>query len=84
MDEEQPRISDEISPEHVAKMNLVAKNVAAIFPNDGFALLVFELEGEGRMNWISNGTREDLISALKGFVAALESTQPGAGGGTMQ
>lgn len=40
----------------------------------GFALLVFEF-GEvnaGRMNWISNAERADMIVALKEMVAQLE------------
>lgn len=40
----------------------------------GFALLVFPFgqEPEGRMNWISNGQREDMLVALKEFIARHE------------
>jgi len=39
----------------------------------GFALFVFPLgEGEGRMNYISNARREDMLAALKEFIARNE------------
>ena len=39
----------------------------------GFAILMFGMnENEGRMNYISNGERVDMISALKEFIAHLE------------
>ena len=40
----------------------------------GFALLVFDFDGAqgGRMNWVSNANRTDMIVALKEMVAQLE------------
>ena len=43
-------------------------------PGWGFALLVFPFaEGDGRMNYISNGKREDMLTALKELVERMES-----------
>ena len=42
-------------------------------PGWGFALLVFPFnEGDGRMNYISNAGRDDMLVALKEVVARME------------
>lgn len=38
----------------------------------GFNLLAFEFGEKGRMNYISNSEREDMIKTLKEFLANLE------------
>jgi len=46
---------------------------SALPPGYGFALLVFGLgETAGRMNYISNADREDMLAALKELVARFE------------
>lgn len=47
----------------------------------GFALLVFEFDQieSGRMNWVSNADRKDMIVALKEMVAQLEGLAGTAG-----
>lgn len=41
----------------------------------GFALLVFPLGGPGISNYVSNGTREDMIKALRETADRLEKNQ---------
>lgn len=64
-------------------MNTVATALDTIFNGEnckkedkkwGFALLVFPFgeKPNGRMNYISNGHREDMIVALKEFIARSE------------
>lgn len=45
----------------------------------GFALLMFGLAGDekSRMNYISNARREDLLTALKEFIARAEGRYDG-------
>lgn len=45
----------------------------------GFALLVFEFDREAQVNYISNANREDMIVALKAFVARAEGQAMAAG-----
>ena len=44
----------------------------------GFALLMFEFGDDKRMNWISNASRDDMLSALKEMVAKFEGRAPDA------
>lgn len=59
-----------------ARMNAVADALSDAFPEMGFALLIFKLgelgPEEGRMNYISNANREDMIIAMKELVANFE------------
>lgn len=47
----------------------------------GFGVLIFEFGKieRGRMNWISNAERADMIVALKEMIAQLEGRVPPAG-----
>jgi hypothetical protein len=42
------------------------------FPGMGVGLMVFDLDKPGRMNWISNANRADMIVAMKEFIARNE------------
>ena len=72
----------QISEEYRLQMNAVAHGLDKIFngeehakdPKVGFVLLVFEF-GEifdGRVNYISNGHREDVVTAMKELIARFE------------
>ncbi len=75
-------MSDPIVKRHRAKMNQIAHQLDEAFNGashglerkTGFALLVFDMGmvEAGRMNWISNAQRQDMIVALKEMVAQLE------------
>lgn len=40
--------------------------------NMGFALFVFDFGEGGRINYISNAQREDMLATLKAFIASCE------------
>lgn len=67
-----------IEQKHRAMMNGLADGLDDILNSDptaprvGFALLVFPLNQPGRMNYVSNGHRSDMIVALKEFLARNE------------
>lgn len=65
-------MSDSIESKHRAVMNAWADLLKEAFSGYGFALLVFDWGDKGRMNWISNAKREDMIAALKEAAATLE------------
>jgi hypothetical protein len=69
-----------IQAKHHNTMNSVAQALSEIFEGYGFALLVFDLEviQGGRMNWISNARREDMLVAMKEFIASCEGRVPPA------
>jgi hypothetical protein len=58
-----------------ASMNRVADIMADVFEGRGFALLVFPLNDDqgGFMNYISNAKRDDMLTAMREFIAATES-----------
>jgi hypothetical protein len=63
----------DIEQRHSKSMNDVAAVMANIFKGYGFALFVFPFNGDrGRMNYISNAEREDMVAALKEFIANSE------------
>lgn len=83
---------DAIQEKHRAKMNALAVTLDDMFNGEalpglprkrryGFALIVCDLNKieAGRMNWISNAERSDMIVALKEMVAQLEGRATGAG-----
>ena len=60
----------EIEVKHRELMNTVAGVLDDVFDGYGFCLLVFDQNTEeGRMNYISNSNRDDMITALKEFIA---------------
>jgi hypothetical protein len=60
----------------------IGKIIAGVLPPGwGFALLIFPFnEGGGRMNYISNAPREDMLVALKELVARMEGNFDDKGG----
>lgn len=65
---------DPIRPEHRQTMNEIGKILDhAINPSGerkyGFAFLVFDFGTGGYMNYISNSNREDMLIAMKEFIA---------------
>ena len=81
-----------IEDEYLAMMNSIAKTLDDIFngvdcaqgdKKTGFALLVFPFEditGTGRVNYISNADREDMLTSMKEFIARNEGRYMGEGG----
>lgn len=71
-------MSQPIEKQHFKTMNEIGRILdGAINPDGkksyGFALLVFPFNGDaGRMNYISNAEREDMIVAMKEFIANAE------------
>jgi len=56
-------------------MNDIALMLDSLTPEGyGFTLLMFKMngKGDGRMNYISNASREDMLAALKELVANFE------------
>jgi hypothetical protein len=54
--------------------NDIGRIIGMALPKEyGFALLIFGLgESDGRMNYISNASREDMLAALKELIARFE------------
>lgn len=62
--------AEPIEEAHRARMNQIAANLTLAFPGMGFCLLVFPFgDNDGRMNYISNSERSDMIVALEEFIA---------------
>lgn len=62
-----------IEPQHFTEMNRVAEAIDAIFDGYGFCLLVFDKDTtDGRMNYICNCNRADMICAMKELIANFE------------
>jgi len=54
-------------------MNVLAHDLAERLRPCGFALLVFDFaDPAGRLNYISNAHRTDMIAAMKGYIARNE------------
>ncbi|MES2729983.1 MAG: hypothetical protein V4621_07835 [Pseudomonadota bacterium] len=66
-----------IEEEHRALMNDVAQALKEVLDPLGFALLVFEKgDKAGRMNYICNCDRDDMVTAMKEFIANHEGRTP--------
>lgn len=76
-------MADPIQEEYRAKMQALAKMIDEMLNGDkqgddrdtGFAILMFDFKGpndRARMNYLSNSSREDMISAFKEAIAHLE------------
>lgn len=57
----------------VKQMNSLASVIDTTVKPHGFALLVFPLGHPGRVNYISNAKREDMIACMKEFIARNEA-----------
>lgn len=63
---------DAIEEQHRKVMNEVAHLLDQCFKGFGFTLLVFDWGDKGRMNYISNARREDMLTAMREFIAKHE------------
>lgn len=63
---------DPIVKEHHDAMNDLIQALMEMFPGKGVTLMVFDFGGKGRMNYISNANRVDMLTALKEFIAVHE------------
>ena len=55
-------------------LNLLANMVDNALPdNMGFCLMVFPFGSEGRLQYVSNGNREDVVKALKEWIATVDT-----------
>lgn len=61
-----------IQPELKEKMNEVGGILKEFFHPYGFVLLAFDYGNKGRMNYLSSACREDVIAAMKEFIAHVE------------
>ena len=72
-----------ITADYRGRMQALATSIDRLFNQDmerrdiGFALLVFPFEGEheGRMNYISNANRSDMITAIREWLEHAEQHQ---------
>jgi hypothetical protein len=59
-----------IEAKHRALMNKIGEVLARVLPGMGFTLFVFDMNThDGRMNYLSNVERADMIVALKEWIA---------------
>lgn len=73
-------MTEPIEPKHKEFMNLLARFLDTQLEGYGFTLLVFEFEtSNGRINYISNAKREDMIVSMKEFIANCEGRRPPGG-----
>ncbi|MBP0634880.1 hypothetical protein [Cupriavidus sp. AcVe19-6a] len=61
-----------IDARYIEMMNVLASVLADQLQPSGFALLVFDCEDPGRVNYISNCSRQDMIAAMQEFLARNE------------
>lgn len=70
-----------VETKHFRAMNKVAAELDRTFQGFGFCLLVFDKNSSaGRMNYICNCNRDDMVTAMKEFIANYEADK--AKGGT--
>jgi hypothetical protein len=63
-----------ITPELRESMNDIGAILGEVFEGKSFALLVFDFGPDGMMNWLSNASREDMLVALREFIATHEGS----------
>lgn len=57
------------------RMQETARTIASILPpGTGFVLLAFDFGENGRMEYISNGERKDIVQAMKEFIRKTETS----------
>lgn len=62
-----------IESKFIEPMNEIGQILNSALDGAGFCLLVFDRNTDkGRMNYISNANREDMLTALKEFIAKSE------------
>jgi len=66
-----------VEKKHDDTMNAVAGMLNEVFEGYGFALLVFNQNShDGRINYIGNCDRENIVTAMKEFIANHEARVP--------
>ena len=66
-------INPTMTPEVKASGEKLAQIIDdALPPGHGFALLIVEYGDQGKLSWISNVERDDMIATMKDFIAASE------------
>ena len=84
-------MSDPVQPKYTQFMNKIARAIDEAFngkrkpgkePTVGFVLLVAEFNKieDGRVNYISNGERADMIAMMKEYIARAEGRYSETGG----
>ena len=63
-----------IPPELRERMNDIGGLLDDVFDGKGFALLVFDFGPDGMMNYISNAERDDMLAAMREFIASHEGS----------
>lgn len=72
-----PSKHEPVEEQHRIVMTAVASMLSEAFEGYGFALLVFPFNGDkGRVNYISNAERPDMLAAMKEFIARAEGRMP--------
>lgn len=77
-------MSEPIDPQYRDTMKALASGLDEVLGGLGFALLIFEhgkIDG-GRVNYISNSNRDDMLSAMREFIARNEGRAHDAPGAT--
>jgi hypothetical protein len=75
-------MSEPIEARYRDMMNALATGIEEVLGGLGFALLMYEhgkVDG-GRVNYISNSNREDMVSAMREFIAREEGRMHDAPG----
>lgn len=72
-----PNDHADIEEIHLDNMKALAGLLRETFPKHGFTLLIFDFNKSGRMNYISNAQRPDMINALKELITKFESQTHG-------
>jgi len=75
-------VSDEIDDRYRDLMKALAQGIDDVLGGLGFALLVFEhgKADNGRVNYIGNSNRDDMIAAMREFIARNEGRMHDAPG----
>ena len=61
-----------IEPHHYQAMLGLGQAIKELFPDRGWCILMFDWQQPNRMNYLSNARRQDMIAALKEFIARAE------------
>lgn len=66
-----PKFND--AQAHTEHLRRIAQAMSEALPGLGFALIVFEFGKPGRSDYISNGNRQEMITALRECADNLEN-----------
>lgn len=57
-----------IDPKYLEMMNALADTLHQFLMPNGFVLLMFDMQKQGRVNYISNCDRADVLKAMQAFI----------------